>query len=133
MPTETWNTILYAIGILAIFGVLGFCLIKAIKDAPRQRQEAKEQIAQREQMLSEDCPEMKQVIARVEDLACQVNMVGLQTPKTEKLFIVTFQSKTEERFVFEIPEEMYHGLEVGQQGLLTYVDNCLYGFEPKSQ
>ena len=133
MPAEIWNTILYAIGILAIFGVLGFCLIKAIKDAPRQRQEAKEQIARREQILSEDCSEMKQVIARVEDLTCQVNMVGIHTPKTEKRFLVIFQTKTEERFVFEIPEEMYHGLEVGQQGLLTYVEDCLYGFEPESQ
>jgi hypothetical protein len=130
MNSEFTTLIICAAGIIILFVTLGFCLVKAIKNAPRQREEAKRQIAKRQAILSEDGIQMQELEASVVDLSCQVNMVGIHTPKTEKCFFVTFQTKQQEKLMFEIPEEMYQGLELGQQGQLTYIEECLYGFNP---
>ena len=72
----------------------------------------------------------QEVRASVIDVNCAVQTVGLKSPKTETVFTVVFQMEQKEVLSFQVPEEMYEGLEVGQAGLLTIVDGQLYGFVP---
>lgn len=76
-------------------------------------------------------PEYTQIkaLATVEELACWVETVGYKTPKTSRIFSVVFRLESGEEWKLNIPEEMYHGLEKGQTGMLTVVDGELYGFE----
>ena len=71
-----------------------------------------------------------EVHASVIDQSCAVKTVGIKSPKTETVFTVVFQTEQKEILAFQIPEEMYEGLEIGQTGLLTIVDGQLYGFFP---
>ena len=71
-----------------------------------------------------------EIRASVIDQSCAVKTVGIKSPKTETVFTVVFQTEQEEILSFQVPEEMYEGLEVGQTGLLTIVDGQLYGFAP---
>ena len=73
-------------------------------------------------------PALEEIYATVVDLRCEVKMVGLQTPKTIQCFEVLFQTRNRDYLRFQVPEEMYHGLEVGQSGMLSYIDGNLYGF-----
>ena len=86
---------------------------------PRQKPEAEQEYV----------PKMEQIYATVESTRCEVKMEGYKTPKTKRIFTVVFRTRDHKRLSFEVPEEMYHGLDEGQQGMLTYVDQNLYGFE----
>ena len=124
-----------AITAAILFAVLAVCIVFSIigiKNWKKDKEKAKEQIARRTEMLSETGPEMIQVQATVIDQNFQVKLVGMKTPKSETVFVVAFRTEDARTLTFNIPEEMYHGLDVGQKGQLTYVDDCLYGFEPEN-
>ena len=124
-----------AITAAILLSVLTVCIVFSvigIKNWKKDKEKAKEQIARRADMLSETGSEMMQVQATVVDQNCQVKLVGMKTPKAEKVFVVTFRTEDARTLTFMIPEEMYHGLDVGQKGQLTYVEDCLYGFEPEN-
>ena len=124
-----------AITAAMLLAVLTVCIVFSvigIKNWKKDQEKAKEQIARRTEMLSETGPEMIQVRATVVDQNCQVKLVGMKTPKSETVFVVVFRTEDDQTLSFKIPEEMYHGLDVGQKGQLTYVDDCLYGFEPEN-
>lgn len=72
----------------------------------------------------------QKIRATVLDQTCAVKTMGIKMPKTITVFTVVFQTEQEEILTFQIPEEMYEGLEIGQSGLLTVVDGELYGFAP---
>ena len=72
----------------------------------------------------------QEIRATVLDQTCAVKTMGIKMPKTITVFTVVFQTEQEEILTFQIPEEMYEGLEIGQSGLLTVVDGELYGFAP---
>ena len=68
--------------------------------------------------------------ATVADLACWVRMAGsYKAPKAVQEFAVVFQTEDGEMIKLIIPEEMYHGLEKGQVGIVTVRDGELYSFE----
>lgn len=68
--------------------------------------------------------------ATVVDLACWVRMAGsYKAPKAVQEFAVVFQTEDGEMIKLIIPEEMYHGLEKGQAGIVTVRDGELYSFE----
>ena len=68
--------------------------------------------------------------ATVVDLACWVRMAGsYKAPKAVQEFAVVFQTEDGEMIKLIIPEEMYHGLEKGQVGIITVRDGELYSFE----
>lgn len=68
--------------------------------------------------------------ATVVDLACWVRMAGsYKAPKAVQEFAVVFQTEDGEMIKLIIPEEMYHGLEKGQVGIVTVRDGELYSFE----
>lgn len=67
--------------------------------------------------------------ATVINQACFVRTVGYKTPKTMRVFTVTFQTETGKILELNVPEEMYDGFEQGQTGILTVIDGELYGFE----
>ena len=77
-------------------------------------------------------PEYEEIIARVTvvDLACWLRMAGsYKSPKAVQEFAVVFQTEDGEMIKLIIPEEMYHGLEKGQAGIVTVRDGELYSFE----
>ena len=129
MDNQIGFVIFLGICMLAILAAIVVGIIAAIKDEPRKKREAQAQMARQEEILSEELPAMEQVTACVVDLNCQVSMVGMQTPKTVKAFTVAFETEEGNNLLFNVPEEMYHGFEVGQRGVLTYVEDSLYGFE----
>lgn len=68
--------------------------------------------------------------ATVVELACWVRMAGsYKAPKAVQEFAVVFQTEDGENMKLIIPEEMYHGLEKGQAGIVTVRDGELYSFE----
>ena len=75
--------------------------------------------------------EYEEIIARatVVELSCWVHTIGYKTPKTNQVFAVTFRLDSGEEKTLRIPEEMYHGLEEKQVGIVTIRDGELYGFE----
>lgn len=121
--------IYYFIIPLFVFALFALCLWP-IFDTFRHR---KEILAKLERQEEERCSvefTAQEVRASVIDVNCAVQTVGLKSPKTETVFTVVFQTEQEEVLSFQVPEEMYEGLEVGQAGLLTIVDGQLYGFAP---
>ena len=68
------------------------------------------------------------VQAKVIDLSYRVDMVGIKTPKSTEFFTAVFETNNGEIIRVEIPQEMYEGLEKGQKGELTLVENELYSF-----
>ena len=66
--------------------------------------------------------------AKVIDLNCRVEMVGIKQPKSVTLFTVCFETENNERIKMDVPQEMYNGLEIGQKGELTLVNGELYSF-----
>ena len=106
-----------------------FAFIMTIKQYKRDIAKQKEDKANKEDMLIE--PEYKQVESRatVVDLGCWVRTVGYKTPKTVREFAVMFQTEDGKELKLSIPEEMYHGLEKGQTGIVTIRNGELYSFE----
>ncbi len=68
------------------------------------------------------------VQAKVIDLSCRVDMVGIKTPKSTEFFTAVFEINNGEIIRVDVPQEMYEGLEKGQKGELTLVENELYSF-----
>lgn len=76
-------------------------------------------------------PEYTELVARatVEELACWVHTIGYKTPKTNRTFVAVFRLDDGKTLELQIPEEMYHGLEKGQTGIVTIRNDELYSFE----
>ncbi len=70
-----------------------------------------------------------EIHAKVIEQSCFVKMVGLKDPETVRVFNIVFETDKGDVLKFDVPEEMYHGMDVGQQGIVTFVDGDLYGFE----
>lgn len=68
------------------------------------------------------------VQAKVIDLSCRVDMVGIKTPKSTEFFTAVFEINNGQIIRVDVPQEMYEGLEKGQKGELTLVENELYSF-----
>ncbi|MBQ8783724.1 MAG: hypothetical protein IJZ57_08140 [Clostridia bacterium] len=66
--------------------------------------------------------------AKVIDLTCRVEMVGVKTPKTVEIFTVVFETDDKEIIEINTSQEMYEGFEKGQYGELTLADGELYSF-----
>lgn len=66
--------------------------------------------------------------AEIIDLSCRVDMVGIKTPKTVTIYTVEFKTDEKEIIKLKIPQEMYDGLEIGQNGEVTLVEGKLYSF-----
>lgn len=68
------------------------------------------------------------VQAKVIDLLCKAELVGIKRPKATEIFTVVFETDSNEIIKITVPKEMYDGLEIGQQGELTIVEGELYSF-----
>lgn len=68
------------------------------------------------------------VQAKVIDLSCRVDMVGIKAPKSTEFFTAVFEINNGEIIRVDVPQEMYEGLEKDQKGELTLVENELYSF-----
>ena len=117
--------ICYIFVIIAVSIFLG-CMIYLFKNRHSIREEAERQEEARCNIEFYNV----EIRASVIDQSCAVKTVGIKSPKTKTIFTVVFQTEQEEILTFQVPEEMYEGLEVGQTGLLTVVDGELYGFAP---
>lgn len=112
--------------IVAVAIFLG-CMIYLFKNRHSIREEAERQEEARCNIEFYNV----EIRASVIDQSCAVKTVGIKSPKTETVFTVVFQTEQEEILSFQVPEEMYEGLDVGQTGLLTIVDGVFYGFTPE--
>ena len=119
------------LGFLALFTLLCFIYCIRIGIQTRKIMESQQKTEDTSLLVAEteEEPGLEEIYATVVNLRCEVKMVGLQTPKTVKVFTVTFETEGGETVLFKVPEEMYHGFEVGQRGVLTYVEDSLYGFD----
>lgn len=66
--------------------------------------------------------------AKVIDLYCRAEMIGIKTPKSVEIFTVVFESADKNEIKIDVPQEMYDGLELGQSGEVTIVEGELYSF-----
>ena len=126
---DEWIGILIA-GILVVcfIAVFIYCIYIAIQTRKNLENQPKMEELQGFAPEVDAVSSLEEIYATVVDQRCEVKMVGLQTPKTMQSFVVVFQTRNREYISFEVPEEMYHGLEIGQSGMLTYVEDNLYGF-----
>ena len=110
-----------AIVMLLTFGVIYF--VRTFK-AEKQRWEA----------LPEDDSDITQppvdhtrcIRVSVVDCHCCAKSPGKYM---HEYFTVVFETDTHETLEYNVPEEMYHCFETGQRGMLTVVDDYVYGFE----
>lgn len=49
--------------------------------------------------------------------------------KSVRFFNVVFETENGDVLRFYVPEEIYHGIDFGQQGVVNFIDGDLYGFE----
>lgn len=68
------------------------------------------------------------VQAEVIDLNCYAEVLGYKTPKLVKKFTAVFETDEKKIIKINVPQEMYDGLEVGQNGEATFVNGELYSF-----
>ncbi len=67
--------------------------------------------------------------AKVIDMQCRTEVVGIKNPKNVRSFVIFFELEEHETFTLSVNEEQYGGFEIGQRGILTVVDGELYSFE----
>ena len=67
----------------------------------------------------------------VVDMVCYADMTGTKSPKSKRVFTVSFETESGEILKKNVTEEMYDGFDKGQTGVLTLVDGDLYSFEIK--
>lgn len=124
-------TLIYCLIIpLCVLAVFALCVGPIIYTF-KHRKEIRAEVERREEERCSIEFSSLEVRASVIDVNCTVKTVGIKSPKTETVFTVVFQTEQEEILTFQVPEEMYEGLEVGQTGLLTIVDGEFYGFAPE--
>lgn len=78
--------------------------------------------------FEQDCV-MDKMRVSVVDQFCRVEMVGIRSPKSVEIFTVVFETDEGEVIKFDMPKEMYDGIDVGQRGILTIANGELYSFE----
>lgn len=109
---------------IAIVSVIVFLIIwmKAYK---REKLKQKTSVPKEEYKVEF---ETVKVQAKVVDLSCRVDLVGIKMPKAVDFFTVTFETDDKEIIRVDVSQEMYDGLEVGQIGEVTLVEGDLYSF-----
>lgn len=65
----------------------------------------------------------------VVDQFCRVEMIGTRSPKSIEIFTVVFETDEGKIFKFDMLQEMYDGIDVGQRGVLTVANGKFYSFE----
>lgn len=81
--------------------------------------------------LDSPCQEPTEIYATVIDMSCSAKLVGTKQPKAVNEFIITFKTTDDKILNIPVPQEMYDGFEIRQNGLLKLINNELYGFEIK--
>ena len=109
---------------IAIVSVIVFLIIwmKAYK---REKLKKKTSVPKEEYKVEF---ETVKVHAKVVDLSCRVDLVGIKMPKAVDFFTVTFETDDKEIIRVDVSQEMYDGLVVGQIGEVTLVEGDLYSF-----
>lgn len=110
---------------IIVLSVVSFCLLLVVTQKISEK-------AKNGSHSDNDFPEYETVKmkAKVIDLYCLTKVVGIKNPKSVKEFFVCFENDNGEVFNLAVSEEIYDGFEQGQTGLLSMVENELYGFEP---
>ena len=129
MGGNLFELVLVAFVVVAGGAVIALGVVLSMNERRRftERERKETRVPEQAPPISSDA--MQEIFAVVVDQSCQVQMIGAKTPKTVQVFTVVFEDAHRQRLIFQVPQEMYAGLDVGQRGMLTYVDNCLYGFE----
>lgn len=65
----------------------------------------------------------------VVDQYCRVETVGTRSPKSVEIFTVVFETDEGKVIKFDMPKEMYDGIDKGQRGILTVSNGEFYSFE----
>ena len=112
---------LILIGVFALLIVLGIAIDKGEK--------ANKGVKSIEEQLEDADYEKVELKARVVDLSCSAELVGIKKPKAENYYWAVFEGDDGKSYKLSVTEEMYDGFEEGQEGVLTLVDGELYGFE----
>ena len=117
------------IGFILAFVVITFFAIYIGVTLKRHKPSDEETSAmtQRKFEIQEDFPTTT-IQATVTDLQCKAELVGIKRPKAVEIFTVVFETANNEILNINVPKEMYDGIEVGQQGMLTLVEGELYSF-----
>ena len=117
--------IYFCICICAVI-IFAFCIGRVVK--PYKQSEVKKGIPTKKVEEFKTEFETVKVQAKVIDMNCRVEMIGIKRPKSVKIFTVVFETDAKEIIKIDVPQEMYDGLEKGQHGELTLVEGELYSF-----
>ena len=131
MNPEILFCIIAVLALIGIVAIVAWLILRYLLKPERLQAELERNRAQNadpfaSQIITEE------LRATVIDHTCQVQLIGIKTPKATKIFTVVFRTEDDEVLSFNVPEEMYDGFEIGQTGLLTLVDGELYGFAPET-
>jgi hypothetical protein len=119
--------LIISICVVFVVALVLFVTIYLFKNRKIIREDTKRQIEERCAIEFSG----QELRATVVDHTCQVQLVGIKTPKATKIFTIVFRTEDGQSLSLNVPEEMYDGFEIGQTGLLTLVDGELYGFAPE--
>lgn len=128
MPAE-WLILIF---VIFVFGVIVSDAVYTIL----HRKRLQEKIREQEERILNDEGETKTIHAMVTNMACGVKSIGYQShtrPEAATRFVITFKTKNGEEFGLCVPEDAYKGFEIGLTGMLTTVDDKLYGFVPDQE
>ncbi len=118
--------VLFVIFIFAVVAFLVFSVIMYIRQCKRNK--LKKEPPMTEAPKIKDKFETVKFHATVIDLFCRTEMSGTKTPRSVKVFTVVFETDDKKQIKLDIPEEMYNGIEIGQSGEVTVVEDELYSF-----
>jgi uncharacterized membrane protein YqiK len=130
MNPEILFCIIAVLALIGIVAIVAWLILRYLLKPERLQAELERQRAQNIDPFESPIAS-EELRATVIDHTCQVQMVGTKTPKATKIFTVVFRTEEEKILSLNVPEEMYDGFEIGQNGLLTLVDGELYGFAPE--
>ena len=130
MDPEILFCILAVLAMIAAVGVVAWLILRHMLKPENIQAELERRKALNADPVEPDFATLE-IRATVLDHTCEVRLAGTKTPKATKIFTVVFRGEDGKVLSFRVPEEMYDGFEKGQTGLLTVVDDQLYGFAPE--
>lgn len=130
MDPEILFCIIAVLAIIAVVGIVAWLILRYFLKPENIQAELDRQRAQTADPFDPQIT-TEELRATVIDHTCQVQLIGIKTPKATKIFTIVFRTEDGKVLSLNVPEEMYDGFETGQTGLVTMVDGELYGFTPE--
>lgn len=124
------------IGSIAFGAFLAALIYLSFCDAKSGIVMTPEELALLERERASREPEITSLHATVIDMSCEAVTIGYHLytqPRTERYFVIVFESDDGEILEIPVVEEMYDGFDVGLSGVLTLSDGQISSFVPDDE